>query len=156
MNTYTTSFDGALLKRGFWLYVCRIAYGRRSVLYVGRTGDSSSAHASSPFTRIGQHLGENTRNNSLTSQLKKAKLIRERCRFEMVAAGPLFPEQKPERHKSVRDKVGALEWALADHLKDAGHTVIGNHPSPARCNQKMLKQICRLVDSKLGALKRGR
>ena len=71
MNTYTTSFDGALLKRGFWLYVCRIAYGRRSVLYVGRTGDSSSPHASSPFTRIGQHLGENTRNNSLTSVVRK-------------------------------------------------------------------------------------
>ena len=48
MKAYAMSFDGALLGRGFWLYVWRITDGSRSVLYVGRTGDSSSPHASYP------------------------------------------------------------------------------------------------------------
>jgi hypothetical protein len=52
MKAYAMSFDGALLGRGFWLYVWRITDDSRSALYVGRTGDSSSPHASSPFKRI--------------------------------------------------------------------------------------------------------
>ncbi len=49
LNDYSMTFDGALLERGFWLYVWRIIEGTRTVLYVGRTGDSSSPNASSPF-----------------------------------------------------------------------------------------------------------
>ena len=76
MKAYATSFDGALLGRGFWLYVWCITDGDRKVLYVGRTGDSSSPHASSPFKRIGQHLdaGPNAKGNALARQLKRAGL----------------------------------------------------------------------------------
>lgn len=146
-------FDGALLGRGFWLYVWRITHGDRSVLYVGRTGDSSSAHASSPFKRIGQHLdaGPNAKGNALARQLKKAGLPPERCTFEMVAVGPLHPEQEDmEQHRTFRDQVGGLERALADHLRDGGHEVLGNHPRAITCDAKVCAHVCRLVDEKLG------
>ena len=45
-----------MLERGFWLYVWRIASPIGEVLYVGRTGDSSSLNASPPFMRMAQHL----------------------------------------------------------------------------------------------------
>jgi hypothetical protein len=157
MKAYAMSFDGALLGRGFWLYVWRITDGERSVLYVGRTGDSSSPHASSPFKRIGQHLdaGPNAKGNALARQLKKAGLPPEHCTFEMVAVGPLFPEQEDmERHLTFRDQVGALERALADHLRAAGHEVIGNHPRAIACDEKLCADVCRVVGEKLGPPKR--
>jgi hypothetical protein len=44
------SFSGAMLSRGFWLYVWEIvAEDGKTVFYVGMTGDSSSPNAQSPF-----------------------------------------------------------------------------------------------------------
>lgn len=47
-------FDGALLHRGFWLYVWRIRQGDRLFIYVGRTAsesrDFSAPKRSSPIT----------------------------------------------------------------------------------------------------------
>ena len=159
MKAYEMSFDGALLGRGFWLYVCRIVDGSRCVLYVGRTGDSSSPHASSPFKRIGQHLDarSNAKANALARQLKRAGFPPERCTFEMVAVGPLFREQDDmERHKPFLDQAPALERALADHLHSAGHTIIGTHPRAAAFDEKLCEQVCRLVDEWLGARKPSR
>ena len=158
MNSYTMGFDGALLGRGFWLYVWQITNDSRSVLYVGRTGDSSSPHASSPFNRIGQHLDARpkAKGNALARQLKKEGLSPESCRFEMVAVGPIFPEQADmEAHRPVRDKAGALESALADYLRAAGHRVIGTHPRAVSHDVKVFAQVCRLVGEKLGAPKQG-
>ena len=56
IRNYQMAFNGEVLERGFWLYVWEIAQGSQVHLYVGRTGDSSSARALSPFNRIGQHL----------------------------------------------------------------------------------------------------
>jgi len=56
MDAYSIKFDGRLLDRGFWLYVIDIHGPADRHLYVGRTGDSSSPNAASPFSRIGQHL----------------------------------------------------------------------------------------------------
>ena len=154
LKSFAMSFDGALLRRGFWLYVWRIKDGERSVVYVGRTGDSSSPHASSPFKRVGPHLDASltAKGNALARQLKKEGLLPERCSFEMVAVGPVFPEQEDmDRHRPVRDKAAALERALADHLRRAGHEVLGNHPRLAQCDEVLCAQICRLVDEKLGA-----
>jgi hypothetical protein len=155
MKACAMRFNGALLGRGFWIYVWRITDGDREILYVGRTGDSSSPHASSPFKRICQHLdaGPNAKANSLARQLKREGYPPERCAFEMVAVGPLFPEQSDmELHKTFRDQAGALERALADHLRAAGRTVIGSHPPAVPCDEKIREQLCRLVDEKLGAL----
>jgi hypothetical protein len=52
-QTYMIALDGGVLRRGFWLYVWEvIAPTREGFLYVGRTGDSSSANAQSPFNRM--------------------------------------------------------------------------------------------------------
>lgn len=57
-STQIVAFDGAFLRRGFWLYVWEVvAPDGAEYLYVGRTGDSSSPYAQSPFVRMGQHLG---------------------------------------------------------------------------------------------------
>ena len=39
---------------------------------MGRTGDSSSSNAQSPFNRMDQHLGFNKRSNVLRRRLKAA------------------------------------------------------------------------------------
>ena len=50
---HRVSLPGALLARGFWLYVWTVATcDGQTVLYVGRTGDTSSPHAQSPFIRL--------------------------------------------------------------------------------------------------------
>lgn len=56
MFIHEIGFRGALLERGFWLYVWRVRQDSREALYVGRTGDSSSRFAASPFSRLSQHL----------------------------------------------------------------------------------------------------
>jgi hypothetical protein len=92
----------------------------------------------------------NAKGNSLARQLKLFELPPERCAFEMVAVGPLFPEQNDmKRHRVFRDKAAALERALADHLREAGHTVIGTHSPGGSCDERLRKQVCRLVDEKL-------
>jgi hypothetical protein len=67
LNSYSMSFDGNVLARGFWLYVWDIRGPSFRRLYVGRTGNSSSPNAQSPFKRIGQHLdpSPNAKGNAL-------------------------------------------------------------------------------------------
>ena len=144
METCRMEFSGKLLKRGFWLYVWDIKEDRRRHIYVGRTGDSSSPNASSPFRRIGQHLdfSLNAKGNALGRQLKTAGIDPEICTFEMTAIGPIFDEQKtmPE-HKPLRDKTAALERALADELKRRGYNVLGTHPRVAEPDPNLLSQV---------------
>ena len=97
-------FDGNLLRRGFWLYIWRISGDACDYAYVGRTGDSSSPHASSPFRRVGQHLdvSRNAKGNTLGKQLRRACVTCEDCTFEMLTVGPLFPEQATfEQHQPL-------------------------------------------------------
>ena len=88
-------FDGAVLRRGFWLYVWRIEGNSQHYVYVGRTGDNSSPYAQSPFNRIGHHLNPSpkAKGNAMGRQLTRAGVVQETCAFEMVAIGPVFPEQ---------------------------------------------------------------
>src|ERR1043166_7379581 len=84
--TYSITFDGDLLRRGFWLYICEIEKPDRSLLYyVGRTGDSSSSNAQSPFNRMSQHLGFNERSNVLRRRLTARDIDLETCNFRLVA-----------------------------------------------------------------------
>jgi len=139
-------FNGKLLKRGFWLYIWDIKEDRspHRHLYVGRTGDSSSPNASSPFRRIGQHLDSSlhAKGNALGRQLRGAGIDAETCTFEMIAIGPIFDEQKtmPE-HKPLRDKTAALERAVADELKHRGYTVLGTHPRASEPDSALLEQV---------------
>ena len=117
LTSYSMSFHGDLLKRGFWLYVWDIRTASERHLYVGRTGDSSSCNAASPFQRIGQHLDSraNAKGNALAKQLKKLAADPALCAFDMTAIGPLFPEQADfEAHKPIRDRVVLLKlhWQI--------------------------------------------
>jgi hypothetical protein len=144
METCRMEFSGKLLKRGFWLYVWDIKEDMQRHVYVGRTGDSSSPNASSPFRRIGQHLDSslNAKGNALGRQLKTAGINPEVCTFEMTAIGPIFAEQKtmPD-HKPLRDKTAALERAIADELKRRGYNVLGTHPRAQEPDQKLLSHV---------------
>ncbi len=125
-STHTLTLPGAMLERGFWLYVWRIASPVGELLYVGRTGDNSSANASPPFTRMGQHLGNNSNQNPVRRLLEEREVFPEECAsFDFIAHGPLFPESQDwPGHVKRRDVVAALEKALADALERAGYDVL--------------------------------
>ena len=143
-------FSGHMTKRGFSLYVWEINHpDKGKLLYVGRTGDTSSPNASSPIRRMGQHFHPVNRGNTLYRWLrsKEFEVDLESCTsFKLVSYGPIFEEIKPdgsepkekakargalmERHKRPRDVVGALEKGLADTLSDVGYTVM----NPVRGN----------------------
>ena len=121
------AFDGALLARGFWLYIWEITTkDGGKVHYVGRTGDSSSLHAQSPFARLSQHLGRNEKSNALRRNLENYKLVAEECQlFKLFAYGPILPESKSTlEHGRSRDIVAALEKALADAMHAAEYRML--------------------------------
>jgi len=146
-------FSGKLLKRGFWLYIWDIKGDERH-LYVGRTGDSSSPNASSPFRRIGQHLDTslNAKGNALGRRLKEAGIDPESCTFEMIAIGPIFDEQSSlKKHYPLRDKTAALERALADELKLRGYKVLGVHPRSTPPDPELFGQVIERLQSSFPA-----
>lgn len=142
-------FNGELLERGFWLYVWEITEGKSCHLYVGRTGDSSSPNASSPFNRIGQHLDfrENAKGASLAKRLKEAGINPKKSKFRMLALGPFFPEQEEfEAHKPYRDQMATFEYELARHLKNMGHSVLGVHHQGAPVDSTQLGNVKEIVE----------
>ncbi|TAK56752.1 hypothetical protein EPO17_03765 [Patescibacteria group bacterium] len=146
------SFDGNILARGFWLYVWDIRSSARRCLYVGRTGDSSSANASSPFRRIGQHLDDRpkAKANAIARHLRTAGIEPTKCTFKMIGIGPIFPEQTDfARHKIYRDKVAALEHQLAQHLRGRGLEVLGVHSTPKSSPKGDIADILRIVDAQI-------
>ena len=125
-KTHKLTLPVAMIERGFWLYVWRIRSPVGELLYVGRTGDSSSSRASTPFARMGQHLGTNANQNMVRKHLEKRNTQPEECTsIELIAYGPLFPEALDWRqHESRRDIVAALEKVLADTLAFGGYDVL--------------------------------
>lgn len=142
-NIYSLTLPGQMLRRGFWLYVWVAETPQGEMLYVGRTGDNSSPHATAPYTRMGQHLGFAKNQNALRRHLSDRGLKPEDCAsFDLVAFGPLYDEVEKREglsradlmklHIPTRDVVGALEKALAEELKAVGYdvlnTVKSKHP----------------------------
>lgn len=120
-------FDGALLARGFWLYIWEITTkDGGKVHYVGRTGDSSSIYAQSPFARLSGHLGGNKHSNALRKNLEQYNLSAEEClEFRLFAYGPIYPESQSQvEHRHSRDIVAALEKQLADAMRAAGYEML--------------------------------
>lgn len=132
--THILTLPGPMLRRGFWLYVWRVESPEGELLYVGRTGDNSSPHASAPYTRMGQHLGSVATQNALRKHLEKRAVPLEACTFHLVSHGPLYDEVSKAddatretlmaAHMPLRDIVGAMEKALADDLVTAGYAVL--------------------------------
>jgi hypothetical protein len=150
-DAFSMTFDGAVLQRGFWLYVWRITTDVGDVFYVGRTGDSSSPNAASPFQRIGAHLDTRptAKGNALAKQLRASGYTAHACRYEMTAVGPLFPEQRDmASHTPIRDKLSALERRLADHLRARGFKVLGTHGATRDCIPELWERVQRAVDAK--------
>ena len=125
-STHRLTLPGAMIERGFWLYVWRIESPIGDLLYVGRTGDNSSANAATPFARMGQHLSTNKRQNPVRQHLERRLVQPETCTsFDLIAHGPIFEEaQDGPTHKERRDVVAALEKALADTLARSGYVVL--------------------------------
>lgn len=121
-------FGGGFLRRGFWLYAWEITPADGDVLYyVGRTGDSSSTNAQSPFHRMGQHLGSARASNALRRHLVGHGVEPEACAFRLVAFGPVKEESTAtirDEHDERRDRVAAMESALAKLLSASGCRVI--------------------------------
>ena len=138
-STHRLRLPGSLLERGFWLYVCAINSPQGELLYVGRTGDSSSTRAQSPFNRFGRHLGDNSANNQVRTHLAKRGLAPEACAaFDLIAHGPFFAPSPNDRgtHRERRDVLAGLERGLAEGLREAGYTVLNevrnrHAPDPA-------------------------
>lgn len=140
-------FSGAILERGFWVYVWRVTGNRREVLYVGRTGDSSSLNAASPFSRVGQHLDSkpNAKANALYRHLRRHGIDPLRARFEMVAVGPIAGEQRALKlHRQCRDRVGALERAMGMWLQDRGYIVCSVDRTKAPLDE-LFRRVIRLL-----------
>ncbi len=94
------TFDGRVLARGFWLYVWEVTLPDRSVAhYVGRTGDTSSINAQSPFNRMGQHLGFAKNSNMLRRWLNQRGIEPQQCTFRLV--GAWSPTRRNERPGGV-------------------------------------------------------
>lgn len=143
-KSYQMSFQGEVLVRGFWLYIWEIVHGSNRYFYVGRTGDSSSAHAASPFNRIGQHLDfrENANGNSLAKRLKEVGVNPRTSNFRMLALGPFFPEQRTfDKHKPFRDQMATFEFELANYLKTKGCNVLGSHHIGTAVDNEILSDV---------------
>lgn len=134
---YAATLPGPMLRRGFWLYVWRIDTPQGEMLYVGRTGDNSSPHATAPYTRMGQHLGKSKNQNALRRHLEARNIDPETCdTFDLVACGPLYSEVERgadsirealmAAHEPIRNIVGAMEKALCEALVRAGYTVLNS------------------------------
>ena len=130
--THELTFEGAMLERGFWLYVWDITTeGKNHLYYVGRTGDSSSNNAQSAFNRMGQHLGFNKNSNVLRRRLQSKGIDANKCAFRLVTYGPILKEAKTlEQHRLRRDRIAAMEKALADAMTKAGYMVV----NPVHCD----------------------
>ena len=144
MKMHHVTFSGSMLERGFWLYIWRVAANGQNFYYVGRTGDSSSKYAASPFARLGQHLDtrKSATANMLMRQLRNVGVEPAVCKYDMVAVGPLFMEQESlEEHRKYRDIIAPLEVALAKHLEKRGFKVLGSHPRLKPYDETLFREI---------------
>ena len=141
---HTASFSGAMLARGFWPYVWEVVTeDGQAVLYVGRTGDSSSPNAQSPFTRLSQHLGTNKHANALRRYLESHGIDPHSCKsFEMIAYGPILPEARSaQEHQRSRDKIAAMEKALCCDLAAEGYKVLNEVKCRMPLDHELWKQV---------------
>lgn len=142
-STHVLSFDGRTLQRGFWLYVWEItAPDSIKLYYVGRTGDSSSINAQSPFNRMGQHLGFSKASNMLRQHLQGKGIAVEKCGFRFVSYGPIMTEAATQdEHRKLRDVTAALEKSLADALKNSGYDVLNTVKCRKKPDQNLWEQV---------------
>jgi hypothetical protein len=144
LPVHVMSFDGELLARGFWVYVCKVTHPNGVCLYVGQTGDAAYAKAQSPFNRVGGHLDlrERAKANTLTKQLNVRGIDPLSCSFELVAVGPIHPEQPCKKdHRACWGDVVAAERELARFLQQRGYDVVGESYYKAGGDRVIVNQL---------------
>ncbi len=155
VESFSLAFSGGMLQRGFWLYVWRVRVGDRTVFYVGRTGDSSSPNASSPFNRLGSHLSDKltAKANMLARHLVKLGLQSQACRYDLVAVGRVFAEQDTmESHPPFMNKMAAMESALPAHIRTLGYEVLGVHRTKHTLDDEAFAPVLLKFDTELKQL----
>jgi hypothetical protein len=142
MNLHQLNFDGAILARGFWLYIWEIdSKDGRTLHYIGKTGDKSSGKSQSPFDRLSKHLGHNKNNNALRRHLGDRKINPEECSFRFSAYGPLFDTRPTREHGDLCDIASSFEKALADAMAEAGYAVINDVKCRKRVDLELFVSI---------------
>lgn len=145
-------FNGALLARGFWLYIWEITTrAGRKVHYVGRTGDKASGVCQSPFDRLSKHLGSNPNNNALQRHLKNQKLRQEDCSFRFHSLGPFLTDSRLS-HGEKCDIVAALEKALADAMHAAGYAMLNKVKCRMLLDETLWRDVARAFQDSFPAL----
>jgi len=138
------SLPGAMLARGFWLYVWEVTdHSGNEWLYVGRTGDSSSPNAQSPFSRLSQHLGGNQRGNALRRNLARIGVDADGCRsFELTCYGPILPEcADMDTHGPSQDIMAGLEKGVRDALHTARYRLLNEVKSRHPVDEALMPQV---------------
>lgn len=149
------SLPGAMLARGFWLYVWEVTDNSgKEWLYVGRTGDSSSPNAQSPFSRLSQHLGSNQRGNALRRNLVRVGVDADGCRsFELTCYGPILPEcASMEEHSPSRDIIAGLEKGLRDALHTAGYLLLNEVKSRHPIDELKMAEVLKAFSGRFSRL----
>jgi hypothetical protein len=148
-QTYELQFGGSVLARGFWIYVWEVTTHKdERVYYIGRTGDSSSLNAQSPFGRMGQHLGFVKSSNMLRQWLARRDIEPSRCRYRLVSHGPILQESKELMvHRRRRDVTAAVECALEKRMRAAGYDVLND----VKCRRPLDEGLFETVLEAFGA-----
>ena len=144
IDEYSLSFDGKMLKRGFWLQVWAIAYNGQQYLYLDHTGDNTWANAPSPLSGFSQHFESSklVPDNSLSKRLDKIDIQPQACYYRMIALGPIFEEQLTiHKHEPLRAQVETLASEVAAYLKWRGFEVLGSYQMGASVREQLLDEI---------------
>ena len=89
----------------------------------------------------------------LLRHIRKAGLDPARSRYELLAVGPIFPEQRTlSTHRKYRNIVAPLEAALARHVEGLGYTVVGTHSSKHPLDARLFGKVLRHAKPLLEAL----
>jgi hypothetical protein len=151
---YELKFEGTVLARGFWLYVWEVTPPNSAkVYYVGRTGDSSSINAQSPFNRMGQHLGFAKNSNMLRRWLSDRNIEPTKCSYRLISHGPVLEETKDEHeYKRRRDVVASIEKALEGAMRRAGYDVLNQVKCRMPLDEKLFHDVLRSFAAKFPGL----
>ena len=149
------SLPGAMLARGFWLYVWEVTTASGDKwLYVGRTGDSSSPNAQSPFSRLSQHLSQNPKSNALRRNLMRAGVDSDSCSsFDLYCYGPVLAEcSTMDLHRPARDTMAGLEKGLRDALHTAGYRVLNEIKSRQAIDELLMAEVLKAFSGQFSRL----
>ena len=96
------------------------------------------------------HLSSKAKGNSIYKNLRTHDIDLDTSIFKLYAHGPIFEEQAHfEEHKIYRDKTAAIEFEVANLLKEKGKRVIGFHGSTKQIDEEGITLSKKIVSSAL-------